>query len=465
MKTTKVFFMATLALMTAACSNEDNEITQQPQMVRGIPFTATLSMGNSAATRALVEKDPTNDYPYGIIEATWETGDEVALIYKGGSEGTTPCKTVASVTAQNDGTATVSTKLDAGAVNGSEVTIIYPASAADGTTGNVNNTILTAQDGTLTGNETSIDKTCDVRKGTGKLSISGEGDNKKATVYDNNRANNLVKLDNLYSIFKFTLKDIRNESNLSVNTLTVSGSTDGDVKATVNLSSATNEIYVALPVLTAGKYWFTAAITNGNDSKPYIAKATATATTAGNFYPVTVKMATIGDVILSNGTFAKPNTTSGTPVAMIAYLGSSTGHDTYKHGLAMALTDEDSGNGMTWNTAVTTCSNKTTPAVSDASSWMLPSEAQWTNMDYQVRKFDNTSGLWNDFTGITGAKNMQYKDTDNSHILYWSFTEVKVGESFTSARAFDVYTPQWYDDPKTNSVTPYKRVCRACLAF
>ena len=369
MKTTKVFFMAALALMTASCSNDDNELAQEAPKGGGIPFTATLSMGKSAATRAL---SPGTGESEGNIVATWITGEQVALIYKGGSEGTTPCKTVASVTAQNDGTATVSTKLDAGAVNGSEVTIIYPASAADGTTGNVNNTILTAQDGTLTGNETSIDKTCDVRKGTGKLSISGEGDNKKATVYDNNRANNLVKLDNLYSIFKFTLKDIRNESNLSVNTLTVSGSTDGDVKATVNLSSATNEIYVALPVLTAGKYWFTAAITNGNDSKPYIAKATATATTAGNFYPVTVKMATIGDVILSNGTFAKPNTTSGTPVAMIAYLGSSTGHNTYKHGLAMALTDENSGNGMTWNTAVTTCNNKSTPAVSDASSWMLP---------------------------------------------------------------------------------------------
>lgn len=461
MKTTKYFFMAALALMTASCSNDDNELAQEAPKGGGIPFTATLSMGKSAATRAL---SPGTGESEGNIVATWKTGEQVALIYKGGNEGTTPCKTVASVTAQNDGTATVSTKLDAGAVNGSEVTIIYPASAADGTTGNVNNTILTAQDGTLTGNETSIDKTCDVRKGTGKLSISGEGDNKKATVYDNNRANNLVKLDNLYSIFKFTLKDIRNESNLSVNTLTVSGSTDGDVKATVNLSSATYEFYVALPVLTAGKYWFTAAITNGNDSKPYIAKATATATTAGNFYPVTVKMATIGDVILSNGTFAKP-TTSGTPVAMIAYLGSSTGHDTYKHGLAMALTDEDSGNGMTWNTAVTTCNNKSTPAVSDASSWMLPSEAQWTNMEYQVRKFDNTSGLWNDFTGITGATNMQYIDTDDSHILYWSSTEVKVGESSTSARAFDVYTPEWYDDPKTNSVKPYKRVCRACLAF
>ena len=45
MKTTKYFFMAALALMTAACSNEDNAIEQQPQMARGIPFTAKLTLG------------------------------------------------------------------------------------------------------------------------------------------------------------------------------------------------------------------------------------------------------------------------------------------------------------------------------------------------------------------------------------------------------------------------------------
>ena len=117
----KYFFMAALALMTAACSNEDNEITQQPQMVRGIPFTATLSMGNSAATRALVEKGPTNDYPYGIIEATWETGDEVALIY---TVGSTTYKKDVTVTPQANGTATVSTTLEGNPQDGGTLTTI-----------------------------------------------------------------------------------------------------------------------------------------------------------------------------------------------------------------------------------------------------------------------------------------------------------------------------------------------------
>ena len=454
--------MAALALMTAACSNEDNEIIQQPQNARGIPFSVTLSMGESAATRALTEIAPTGDNPYGRIDASWESGDQVALIY---TVGTTTYKKDVTVTPQADGTATVSTELEGSPENNSEVTIIYPATAADKTTANYIKTgLLEDQDGTLAG----IAEKYDVRKGKGKLSITGEGNNKTATVYDDTKTRNLVKLENLYSIFKFSVLDINGEAILGVGmsfTEFKVSDASGNVKATFTGTITDNDVYVALPELTAGKYWFNASVSDGTLNKPYIAKATATATTAGKYYPVTVKMATIGDVILSNGTFAKPNTTSGTPVAMIAYLGSSTGHDTYKHGLAMALTDEGSGNGMTWNTAVTTCNNKTTPTVSDASSWMLPSEAQWTNMEYQVRKFDNTSGLWNDFTDITGATNMQYIDTDNSHILYWSSTEVKVGESFTSARAFDVYTPQWYDDPKTNSVTPYKRVCRTCLAF
>ena len=470
MKTTKYFFMAALALMTAACSNEDNAIEQQPQMARGIPFTATISMGNSAATRALEEIDPTGDTPNGSIVGKWTSTDVVALIYK---VGDTSYKTEATVTPRSDGKATLSATLQSGATDGSDVTIIYPATAADGTTGEVDADVLETQDGTLTGNATSIDKTCDVRKGIGKLSISGVDGYKTATV-NNGTAGTYVTLSNVFSIFKFTLQNIKG-NDLSVHTLTILDADNEVVKGTITLNAATNVYYVALPELTAGKYWLNATFRVGNNNKPYIAKVTSTATAAGKYYPVTVKMATICDFILSDGTFAAANTTTttGTPVAMIAYLGKATDNDTYKHGLALAMNDENSGNGLTWSDAQTACNNKTTPSVTNAgtSSWLFPSETQWTNMDYQVRTFYNSPGLYNVFHNDTGdnvsdATNLQYKDTDESHILYWSRTEVKVGESYTSARAFDVYTPNWYNDPKTNgAVTPYKRVCRACLAF
>ena len=70
-----------------------------------------------------------------------------------------------------DGTATISATLASGATNGSVVTIIYPATAADGTTGNVLANLLAAQDGKLA----TIASKYDVRKGTGKLSINAGG--------------------------------------------------------------------------------------------------------------------------------------------------------------------------------------------------------------------------------------------------------------------------------------------------
>ena len=63
-----------------------------------------------------------------------------------------------------------------------------------------------------------------------------------------------------------------------------------------------------------------------------------------------------------------------TAVAMIAYVGNATGHTTYTHGLAIALSDEGS---MDWSTAKSTCEGKT--PITDA-AWLLPSEDQWKTM-------------------------------------------------------------------------------------
>ena len=55
----------------------------------------------------------------------------------------------------------------------------------------------------------------------------------------------------------------------------------GNVITTVTPGSASGELYVALPVMAAGTYWFNATI----DSKPYIAKAiVSTETIAGKYY-------------------------------------------------------------------------------------------------------------------------------------------------------------------------------------
>ena len=448
--------MAALALMTAACSNDDNELpTQQPQKAEGIPFTATISIDNGTTTRALAENGTT-------IEATWADGETVALIYDAGG---TPAKTEAEVTKQTDGTATISATLEAGATDGSDVTIIYPATAADGTTGNVKADLLAAQDGTLTGTGgTSIAEKYDVRKGSGKLSISGG----TATV-NNGTAGTPVSLTNQFAIFKLTLRDIDDANDVSATSVVISDQS-GTVTA-VTPGSATNEIYVALPT-TATTLKF---LVTGSDSKKYFNMASGL-TLGTNFYQSTVKLATIGNVIASNGKCYKDNASTpggNTAVAMIAYLGDETGESAYNYtnGLALALSDANGGNTRKWRTSNTDAShtkynssssftsegglqynathdtdeypafkaaiaNNSTAAPTGCSDWFLASGYQWTKMCA-----GNASAL---------------KTLASLGNAYWSSSEYSAEKAWRFSFSFSAWN---YDNKGiTNSV-------RSCLAF
>ena len=266
MKTTKLFFMAALALMTAACSNSDNDIltpTEQPTKAEGIPFTATISLDKSASTRALTE-----DVVNKKLVATWATGEKVALIYNVGS---TPTKTDAVVTAQGDGTATISATLESGASDGSNVTIIYPSTAADGTTGNVKAALLNTQEGTLDAVATNYD----VRKGTGTLSISGT-----ATV-NNGTPGTTVSLTNQFAIWKLTLQN--GGINVTAKTLTIKDAGD-NLLASATLASAGSEFYIAVPAMTSVNLTAVNGTTTYNYSKPSVNIST------GNYYQSIVSL-------------------------------------------------------------------------------------------------------------------------------------------------------------------------------
>ena len=262
--------MAALALLMTACSSNDEELTQQPPKAEGIPFTATISMDNGATTRALTESG-------GNIEAAWADGEQVALIYDAGG---TPTKTEAEVTKQTDGTATISATLESGATDGSDVTIIYPATAADGTTGNVKSDLLAAQNGTLTGTN-SIAANYDVRTGTGKLSISAGG----ATV-NNGTAGTPVSLTNQVAIFKFTTKNA-SSVNINVTSLTV---TIGTQQYVITPASATSTLYAALPAVSSQKVTF---IAKGSDSKTYWVSKPSVTFAAGKYYQSGIKMSQV----------------------------------------------------------------------------------------------------------------------------------------------------------------------------
>ena len=86
----------------------------------------------------------------------------------------------------------------------------------------------------------------------------------------------------------------------------------------------------------------------------------------------------IGSVVTTDGnvyaTVAAATAASKTAVAMIAYVGSSTGDATYNHGLAIALSNE--GN-MNWLTAKSACEGK---AAVTGAKWHLPSRDNWAKM-------------------------------------------------------------------------------------
>ena len=206
-------------------------------------------------------------------------------------------------------------------------------------------------------------------------------------------------------------------------------------------------------ITSAIDFWFEAEI----GGKPYVAKVNIDPKTLSPETPMTLAMATIGDVILSDGKFAA-RTSTGTNVAMIAYLGSSTGvagnaHAGYAHGLALALSDEGT---MNWSTATGASGAAAhTPAAPSpmTSSWMLPSQDQWNKMIDACKNVLGTQNNYQDlrdgFSGIAGASNLQSE-------RYWSITEY----DSSNARYYDFGSGYW-----GFSSEGYKYLVRACLAF
>ncbi len=316
MKTTKIFFMAALALMTVACSNDDNDIQTPAEQPANNMITITAKLApksGSAQTRTLSDQTT-------YIKAEWAKNEQLKIISANGKEATANIDAV-----DGSGTATISFSIDAAAV-GQNCLIVYPASAA-ATTGALDyasNPALTSQDGTLNAN-------LDVRVGNGTINADDPG---TLTVTTQPAAQ--------YSIFKFTIQNL-SSTDKTATQFKVSDNS-GNVITTVTPGSATGTLYVALPALATGMYWFNATI----DSKAYIAKATvSTATVAGKYYQSTVKMATVGDAILSDGKFATKGTSG--QQAVIVYVGTVDKY--FNHFLAIAL--EDAANNVTWSAAQT----------------------------------------------------------------------------------------------------------------
>ena len=255
--------MAALALTMTACSKDDDGLTPQPAEQqpteqttgRGIPFTATISIGEGDMTRALADGGTT-------LTATWEEGEKVALIHNGVSDE----MTVASV---SGGKATITGDITGSPSDGDAVTIIYPATAAKGTTGKVKGNLLKTQEGTLA----AVSEKYDVRKGSGTLTVTG----KSATLKDD------VEMANQYAVWKLTLPaNARNLCILADNEAIAGATLEGEQGT---------EFTVAVPAVSAKTI---TVVASDDDNNCYYYKKDGINLAAGKYYRSAPAMSPVG---------------------------------------------------------------------------------------------------------------------------------------------------------------------------
>ena len=273
MKTTKLFFMAALALTFAACSNDDNDLTTpQPQKAEGITITAQLAPKTSGATTRAVS-DGTDR-----IVAEWAENEHIAILY---TKDATKYAADATITAvDGDGAATIQFTVEEGTPDNTACTLVYPYDAAKDDHTGVKDaaTLLAAQDGTLSAN-------LDVRVGEGTIQTTTPG----LTVTTQPAAQ--------FAIFKFTTQSKPDQSsslqNTDVTKLTV---TIGAQDYVITPASATSTLYAALPAVSGQTVSFTA--TDG--SNLYAASKAGVSFDAAKYYQSTVKMGKVIEVFKSD---------------------------------------------------------------------------------------------------------------------------------------------------------------------
>lgn len=443
---TKIFLMSVVALLTSSCSNNEDGMTQQ-SADKKIAITAQLAPKNNGTN------SPTN------IKTDWTPNEHIAILYE---TNNTKKMADATITAVNSATggATISFTLDNSTPDNTKCTLVYPLSAVKNDLSGVKDktTLLETQDG-------SFNENLDVRVGAGTIHTTAPS----LTI--------TTQLEAQFAIFKFTVQDF-NEKVMKVSEFIVSDEYD-NVITTIKPISATSELYAALPVMDTGTYWYSTTF----DDKNYISKISiSTPTKAGEYYDTIMKMATIGNVIASNGKFYANNaaTPSGnTALAMITSVGIGTGEESkYSHGLALAMSD--AGSKLKWSisevnahehqyrTSIfpyesglqyndTKHNSATYPAFQAAmsynngvsprgcSAWFLPTGYQWNLMFTSV---GSSTDLRDSFSSV-GGTNMQSAG-------YWTSTEHN--QSF--ANYFDFSKGYWGTGSKIANFQ-----VRACIAF
>ena len=355
--------MAALALMTAACSNEDDDLmTQQPQQPEGITITAQLAPKTGGADTRAVSEGTNN------IVAEWAVNEHLAILYE--VNGTKYEADAEIIDVDETGVATIEFTVQNGTADDTPYTLVYPRSAAkDDHTGVKDfSSLLANQDGTLNAN-------LDVRVGTGTIKIATPG------------LTFTTQPEAQFAIFKFTLDGVNIDSDhpLLIHYFNTDNTTSAVTKVTP--TSSTNSVYVAMPPVESRMHIFTVDNVDNNNNR-YFKSGRATIV-AGKYYETTLKMSLrypltscksvrafdLGCVIASNGYVylndAAATAAGQTSLAMVACTRTS----------PMLAIELNSTPGHGWYSDATAYAEtlNTTKAVSDC-TWIIPNLDNWENM-------------------------------------------------------------------------------------
>lgn len=463
MKTLKnLIWMAALALTATtwtACSNVDEPTTiEQPAQARTYTLTTTLSPRDGVTRSKMEYVDETTG-----ITAEWEKNDQIWVRYDNYSAAGT-AETTATVTAVDPTTkaATITVKLTDPS-DGGDIIFGYPLSHYNGTKDPDTHQIGTLDD--INANFAAI-------SGNGSLTVSGSDVTLPAA----------VTMEPEMCIWKFSFTDGSDDITSAITRLIIDFPANG-MTYTVSPTSLSN-IYVALygDVINAQPINIYAKTATGVYRKSAASVTLATGTTYTSTGLVLTSAATanavtgdVGKVIGADGNIY-PNadiaTACGTTaLAKIAYVGNdaetSTSNTTYKHGLALALTDAST---TAWcNQYSANCMgsqyNNETAAKGDM--------AGIANTDYLINNAPDghthsaasAARGYNGGTHPTGTSawflpsaGQWYKMSTNAGLLgtYWSSTEV----SGAFAWAYNFNLDSWMDAYKDTNIK-----VRSALAF
>ena len=301
--------LLTAGSLTTSCSNEDNAINTTPQTqlpddetidtspqpqqpaANTITLTATLAPkgDDGGQTRAIT---PGTDDVTGeeILNMTWAAGEEIALYYQTATGYAKAMAIVQSVDATT-GTATIEASLNANTTNGGTVKFVYPASLANDTGDDIDETKLLSQNGNLTG-ANGISTKFDAATGEGRINLNGGTTMPTTATVTNTAGTGNVSLIDRVCICKFHF-DILESAGLSgpernfspiiirdgnSHTYTITSDKDDGTGGTRGFKRS-DDIYIALLPVSGKTVSFYTKYSNY-----YLYTASNTTLTAGKFY-------------------------------------------------------------------------------------------------------------------------------------------------------------------------------------